>query len=238
MADFQFPNFNTPGFPYQNLVQQLAASMQNPTPGSYARWGGTGLLGSTPMPGAVAGPGGTYPMPKAPEFIGMNKFPVGGLFDPVSQVSGVTSVGPSTKDAGNLKMATDDSGQNFGAPPAIPVGGSNQAFSSNFMPTAANVTSAEELHYLQARPNSLHAQRLAAMPTSFSPAQFNTVAQVDPTLAVAMAGQMGQAGRNAIMANDGLSNSQFNSFINGYGSGAMPGFGPEQMALLRAMGIA
>ena len=107
-SNFTFPNFNAP-FPYQNLIQQLQASMQSPTPGSYGRFGGTGLMAGapggtgsqpspTPLPGAVAGPGGTYPMPIAPSFVGNNRVPSGAptpVAPPGPPLTGTTSVPPS-----------------------------------------------------------------------------------------------------------------------------------------------
>lgn len=57
LGALNFPNFGVP-FPYANLLAQLQASMQPPTPGSYARWGGTGTLPT--MSGTAttgAGPG-------------------------------------------------------------------------------------------------------------------------------------------------------------------------------------
>jgi hypothetical protein len=57
MSDFQFPNFNTPGFPYQNFLEQLAASLQQPSSGSYKRFGATGSgAGSPNSPGTPSGP--------------------------------------------------------------------------------------------------------------------------------------------------------------------------------------
>lgn len=118
MADLSFPNFGVP-FPYANLIQQLQASMQNPTPGSYGRWGGSGLMAgnptatgggstpvnATPFPGAVQGPGGTYPMPTAPNFVDPNRIPSGGITPnapPGPPLTGTTAVGPGSMPGGPI----------------------------------------------------------------------------------------------------------------------------------------
>lgn len=108
-TNFAYPNFNVP-FPYANLPAQLAASMQAPPQGSYGRWNGTGVttgaplgggtgggVAPTPMPGAVAGPGGTYPMPMNPQYIDPTKVPMGGIgaAPPGPPLTGITSVPPA-----------------------------------------------------------------------------------------------------------------------------------------------
>ena len=68
-----------------------------------------------PLPGAVQGPGGTYPMPTSPQFIDPNRQPVGGIgaAPPGPPLTGTTSVPPSGFNPGdsNLKMAQSGSPQ-------------------------------------------------------------------------------------------------------------------------------
>jgi len=107
-AGFQgFPNFNTPGFPYQNLVQQLLASMQQPASGSYGRWNGTGATSGLPPipPGAPAGSqwiqgqAGSQQPPITP---GMNLPPLNPGQSPFT--AGLPNVGPAGYTGGGVPM--------------------------------------------------------------------------------------------------------------------------------------
>jgi hypothetical protein len=148
---------------------------------------------------------------------------------------------PGTPGAPGTSMPPGMDPSNFGPSPTPPVGGATQQYASNLLTPhtggAPGSTGAQYAAYLAARPNSLQAQKIAAMPQSFSPAQFNAVAARDPVLANAMASQGGQTFQNAIMQSNGWSPAQMNSFLNANGSGMTPGIGPQQLALLKSMGI-
>lgn len=73
------------------------------------------------------------------------------------------------------------------------------------------------------------ANNYLSMPQSFTVADFNNVAQSNPTLAVQMLGQGGQAMQDAIRKNNNWTQQQMNQFINAYGSGAMPGVNQQNL---------
>src|SRR6187551_2441899 len=181
MADFQFPNFTTP-FPFQNLPAQLAASFVPPNQqfsngSQYGRWNGVNnnafglapsnfqsLFGSpTPPPMQFQPPYGNNGTMGSNQGPGSNP---GGAPAPMPKIAGGMG--------GGLLGGITQSGGNF-TPPSIPnVAGSNQAFSSNFTPNAAagpGSLGAQQAHYLAMRPNSLQAQKMAALPQSFTPGQ-------------------------------------------------------------------
>lgn len=61
-------------------------------------------------------------------------------------------------------------------------------------------------------------------PQSFSINDFNRIAQTNPVMAEQMLAAGGQNYRNAVMGANGWDNNKMNTFINTYGSGALPGF--------------
>jgi hypothetical protein len=67
--------------------------------------------------------------------------------------------------------------------------------------------------------------RYLSEPQSASVADFNRIAQSNPVMAEQLSAAGGQQFRNAISSNNQWSPQQMNSFINQYGSGALPGFG-------------
>ncbi|MGN6589881.1 MAG: hypothetical protein ACTHKE_06295 [Sphingomicrobium sp.] len=248
-----------PGFPYANLPQQIAAAFVPPNQqfsngSQYGRWNGVNGNAFGLFPNQFQGLFGYQPQGGGMQFmppygnngqIGSNQGPgsnpgvaPGAYQGSMPQLPGSPMPKIGT-DGGGLLGGITQSGGNYQAP-QIPTNATpdNTAYSSQFMPTGANTQSAELQHALASgRLQGSYAQGLSQMPQSFSPAQFNQVAGQNPVLAEAMAAQMPQAGRNAIMAQNGWSNDQMNNFLNAYGSGAQPGFGPAQLQQLRSLGI-
>jgi len=258
---FQFPQFTTP-FPYSSLPDQLQASFAPPngqfTNGSqYGRWNGVnnnafGLFPNQFQPLFGTTPGGTQMQFQPPwgnnGTLGSNQGPGANPMMPMQgqQVQPMQGQQPVPKIGTDGSMGQPSgllnpqtfSGGSFTPPPIPNVQGSNQAFSARFQPTGANTQSAELQHALASgRLTGSYAQNLANMPQSFTPAQFNQVAQQNPVLAVQMAAQGDQSYRNAIMQQNGWDGSQMNNFINAYGSGAQPGFNPQAMQLLSSLGV-
>ncbi len=235
-----FQNFNVPGlnFPFQNLPAQASAAfapMQFSNGSQYGRWNGVNnnafglfpnqfqpLFGYQPQGGGMQ-----FQPPYANMNGGSNATPMQG--GQVQPMGGLLGASQGITQSGGQQQA-----------PSIPtnVTPNNTAFSSNFMPTGANQTSAAVLHGLETgRIKGPYAQQMANLPQSFTPAQFNQVAQQNPVLAQAMAAQGGQKFEDAIMQQNGWSPQQMNAFANTYGSGAMPGFNAQAMQLLNSLGI-
>lgn len=243
-SNFTFPNFNVP-FPYQNLIQQLQASMQSPTPGSYGRFGGTGLMAGTPggtgsqppatPPGAVApsgptvgppgfnGPGsGPLPPPYMPPPVPGNVGPPG--FNgpgttPPSPVNGSPMVKPLDS---NLKMAQA---------PQQGLLGQSFTIGSQLDPRLANNPVGNR--FIE-KFNQMHPQ------LHVTAQDFNRVNAVNPGLAFQLASMGGQNYINSIMAQNGTNWDDMRQWINdtGYNNGGFTTrMTPENIALLRSLGI-
>ena len=273
-SNFTFPNFNVQGFPYQNLIQQLQASMQPPTPGSYKRFGGTGTpagapgnaaggAGSPPppmpLPGAVAGPGGTYPMPTAPQFIGNNRVPSGvptPIAPPGPPLTGTTSVPPAGFNPSAPPANIPPPGATppptgipvNGSPMVKPMGGTKMAqVSPPQMPQGLlgqSFTIGEQLDPRMAG-NPLGQQFIEKYnrlnPVLHVTAQdFNRINAINPAVAYQLAAGGGQPYRDAIMAQNGTNQDQMNQWINNvaYNQGGLEQrMTPDVMAMLRSLGI-
>jgi len=152
---------------------------------------------------------------------------------PGSSGSGLASVPKSavqdaTASTAGLPGLQAQGGQ-WGAPVtgALPTGGGTadtKAYATNFVSPSL-------------QPGTLAYQRMAALPQSFTVADFNKVKAVDPVLATQMLAKAGQPYRDAVMQANGWNTAQMNQYINQYGSGALPGFTPDKIALLKSLGI-
>ncbi len=198
-------------------------------------WGNNGAANS-PIPGSTMPvlPQGQMPqlpggqMPQLPSGGQLPQLPGNGSFTPVPGSSVLPkSSAPPPKVGMPSGPGMDPS--NFGQAPQAPTGGPGQQynFANSVATQSQSPTGRAFLQALQSGkygPNA-YAQYLASSPQSASVADFNRIAQSNPTMATQMEAAGGQQFRNAIMANNGWNNYQNNSFINQYGSGALPGFG-------------
>ncbi len=228
-----FPNFNMPQFPYANMPQQLQASMQMPQGGTYPRFGNAlgGMPGGLPqlpngqMPQLPAGGAG-----QSPQQAGMMNSQLGAL------MSAMNGMGGGTGGAQQPPPGMDQA--NFGPSPPIPQGGSNQQFNTaNSVASQMQSPTGRTFLANLSKYGPAGVAKFLSTPQSFSVADFNKVAATNPVLAAQMQAAGGQNYRNAIMQGNGWNNYQNNSFINANGAGALPGFGADQMSLLRSLGI-
>ena len=248
MANFTYPNFNIPAYPYQDLQQQMLASMQQPsTGGLYGRWAvaprqqGPGLLGGangpfgtpqpyggTTAPNLVTNPGAMPGMPGAPMPIGDQWTQGLNPNAPMEQAQAGTTQ-PVGVSGGPQSYYTNPTtfGMNTG-----PQNG--QAFSSNtfnFNPADANNPASAQFIAGYNRKNPQ---------MQFTVDDFNRANASDGQTAMLMATLGGQQFRNAIMGQDGWSQNQMNQFLNtvGYnGNGSQyRGLNPANVAALQKYG--
>lgn len=234
MADFTFPNFTSSGlpagaFPYANLPQQLFSTFNALPTASYGRWNGTGVSQDLGYPtGINPGPANGYPQ------AGLLNAPA----NPVPTNPAAPSNPATPPNKAGLLGGFDNYAANFGAMPTIPNAAPDNTPYAVPQPQTGMRAGIARLAALY--PESGFAQ-FANQPKSYTPAQFNQVAAVNPRLALTMLGQGGGAFQEAVAAANHWTPQQKNSWINGtfYGPGDphSGGLNAENLALLRSMGI-
>jgi hypothetical protein len=198
-------------------------------------WGHNGAVGN-PLP--PTGPQGLPPPSSLPQLQGgqMPQFP-GGQLPQLPQGGQLPqlptntalpkSSAPPPKVGGPMPPGMDPA--NWAQAPQAPTGGPNQQFNfaNSIASQSQSPTGQKFLDALRSGfygPNA-YAKYLATTPQSGSVGDFNQVAQSNPVMASQMLAAGGQQYRDAVMAANHWTNQQLNSFINQYGSGALPGFG-------------
>lgn len=222
-------------FPYQNFAQQASAAVQGPpiTNGQqYGRWNGVqnnafGLAPSgwpslygyqAPQQGAWQPPWGnngpTGGGPGGPPGAGVGGAPgQGGGMPPPSQ--GVPQ---------GVPMQPGMDPRNFGTPPSIPQGGSTQPFNlANSVASQMQSATGQKFLANLSKYGQAGVNNFMSEPQTVSAADFNRIAQTDPTRAGQLAMAGGQQFQNALMQGNGWNPYDMNSYLNKYNSGAEPG---------------
>ncbi len=214
-----------------------------------------------PLPGAVQGPGGTYPMPISPQFIDPNRQPVGGIgaAPPGPPLTGTTSVPPAGFNSPPPPTTNIPPPGATPPPTGIPVNGSPMVkpLDSNLKMAGGPQVSPPQMPQqgLLGGQFTINKQLNPSLATSAAGAKFiagynkmnpqmhvtaqdfNRVAQANPGQAFQLAQAGGQPFINAIMAQNGTNQDQMNQWLNNTGYNAPGAFAGLDPALLRSLGI-
>ena len=175
------------------MQQQLAAAQAPQSPQTFGRWGQAPNTRPATSPGLL-----NQPMP-TPSQNATTQTP-GLLSQPPAGLPGMVANGSQWEPPANIPTTYNGTG--------------GQAFSLRQYPTGANPTSLAELNYINSHPESLLAQRLAAMPQSITVSQWNAMAKANPNLAEGYLGKAGNDFRMAVQNANGWTNNQMNQWIN------------------------